>query len=341
MSKTDFYSDGGATLIRVFGAGRGLPEYVLDGEYSVDPGDLTVKRASCFADRGTRAYPIHDPANTWVSYLYARTNGANDEVVGTIRKAASFFGINDDLDLIEQKIEAFSRPNKQAKVNWTVDVPCSSGTFKSAGAGKGSIGKACAELTSKQFESLHPMSDRRKIARELISVCPPDFRDEIPDRVMKTAGIGIPDMDDLVASIVARSLVIKEDVREPFIKAANQLTDLDSSDRTLGMLTETCDFLDTFDKAHNLTRFYGNRFPDPVSSVFTHSLKEAESLSSSVKVAGVTLRPAFATDDLLSDLSVVTGLEITRETAKTKLAALDPSIAEAVAGVIRLHEQQG
>ena len=109
----------------------------------------------------------------------------------------------------------------------------------------------------------------------------------------------------------------------------------------MGMLEQTCDFLDSFDKANNLTRFYGNRFPDPVSSVFRHTIKEAETLSRSVKVAGVVLRPEFASDGLLEDLSTVTGTDITRENITTKFASLDPAVAEAVAGIIQLHESQG
>ena len=113
----DFYSDGGATLIRVFGAGKDLPEYVLEGEYALDPGDLSVKRASCFADRGGRSFPINDSANTWMSYLYARVHGADGDVLGAIQKAASFFGIGDDLDFIESRIRAYSAPKTASSRN--------------------------------------------------------------------------------------------------------------------------------------------------------------------------------------------------------------------------------
>ena len=341
MASKDFYSDAGATLFRVFGAGQDLPEYVLDGDYSVDPGEMSTKRAGAFADTSDRTLPIHDPANTWVSYLYARVHESDDDVMGRIQKAASFFGIGDDLDLIESKIRSFDRQNKRASSVWSLDVPCTNGVFSISGEGVGSISRACDEVTSKPFEYDHPMADRRKIARQIIASCPKELQNEIPDRVMKTAGLGVPDMEDLVASVVARSLVIKEDDRDLFIKAAGQLTNLDSGDRTMGMLEQTCDFLDSFDKVNNLTRFYGNRFPDPVSSVFRHTIKEAETLSRSVKVAGVVLRPEFASDGLLEDLSTVTGTDITRENITTKFASLDPAVAEAVAGIIQLHESQG
>lgn len=109
----DFVKDQNPKPIYLADSLTGLPDYVKVAN-QIMPEDLAELSDAAFGVPGTREFPVHTKEAAWLSAAYAMGSGqweADLHLENTIRKSAKLFGIEDDLQKLE---DAFAAQNKQA-----------------------------------------------------------------------------------------------------------------------------------------------------------------------------------------------------------------------------------
>ena len=111
----DFVSDANPKPLYKAGLANSLPQYVKD--YTLPTQDEMCKFSSvAFADKHNRLHPINSKAATFLSGIYLHGTGKyNSAEMESVKQAASFYGIEEDLEAVIQELDSTNK--KQASAN--------------------------------------------------------------------------------------------------------------------------------------------------------------------------------------------------------------------------------
>lgn len=294
---TDFYSDSGAFFARTANSLRKsdieLPDYVTSYEAEYDESGEVVKSASAeFAAPESSELPIGNRADTYVSAMYSMLPGTPDGARDRIMKRARFFGIDDDINVMlgafEKMKTAAAESNQPVDNSWSVshDIAGTEDTIRIAGIGFHQMKQAADKLLDRKFEQDTPLPDRRKIASAIVgegSRLGFDI-DSLPDRFLKTAGMGVSDFDHISAALSCRSTSIFDPkVRRVFEDTVDKIASASDID-DIGDFHRLADTIDAFDRRFGLQKFHGDAFPDAVDTAYRYSIKEARAMTERIVV---------------------------------------------------------
>lgn len=301
-----------------------IPGYV--GEYTPP----TAKMASAlpdelFADQGKRAFPIYNPAATWLSaayYAYGNSGlpvkSASDRFTGqVILRAADVWGIRADVDAAMSKIAAWFE--KQAE-----------------GPGDDAYGWLIRDASGRVTERRYPLFDAECVKKaaaffdENRRAYPWDIRagiasailtkaaafgvdiDGLPGSVQREAGYGIPRKTVLMREINERVKLAecRDDEACVLLANVNRLISAASDSEFAAAVPKIAAVINHFDEAQGLTPLYGRQIMFPADIMAGVSVKEARDFSEhAVQLGGrvfdtaklASLLPARLFSDTLGD----------------------------------------
>lgn len=330
----DHYVDKGAMFVKLFHA-EPLPEFVK--EASMDEiNEIGNLPATAFADANSRRFPLHTPADSFVSasYFYAQPKVASDaSIEKAIQKAASFWEI-DIAPAKEAAVNFLGRREaclKQASdTSNQVPVPASHCEVD-GNLVYGIHSKSAAEMAQDEFlgnYQRHEFGARYKIAAHIIDHC--EFRDvPVKEDLFKFAGAGVSDIDILKAEIAARALILPDEQKRASVLDWSEKIE-SAADKDYSSLRKLASMLDQFDQENNLTSLYGRKFSDPHRSVFNVIDKKAQAMCETVTLCG--------RDFLASDLPPVESIAYRTALGRDKYAEFKKH-ASVVEGINALQEQ--
>lgn len=184
----------------------GTPDYLANGTL-VDGDDAKSLPDTAFADIVHRRFPITDRANTWASagYFaktasecgYSRTE--SDCVLANIRRAASIYGIGDDVDGVMSKVA--SHGEEQEKTAGDEGAYCDP-----EHRGYPVFDKEGAALANDFFsKNAYKYGHERRmgIARNILRKCA-EFGVDADEQVRMSAGSGFPNRETLCEHLMFR-----------------------------------------------------------------------------------------------------------------------------------------
>jgi hypothetical protein len=274
-----------------------LPEYVKSADLD-DYDTLQGLPKEAFADSFRKAYPLNTPARTYVSNAFFASKKAEiskryglsyaDKIETGIKEAATIFGISEDL-------QDFNTNNiKKAAQDYCAHYL---GEFNLDGAEVQLYPvKTAADLTasaehfSKNLKN-YPFEWRSKIANECVKLAGELAVDDLPDIVLKYAGMFYPDFENLSQELWRRSCKLKtaEHV-EMYNKLSEDLENISSSEEVM-KLAETLFNVENMEGLYDNTKV-ASILGDPVDRIFTKSIEKVASDLSFVEAHGDKYRIA-------------------------------------------------
>jgi len=265
--------------------GSDLPDYVKTAEVD-DYDELQQLPKEAFADGSRKIYPLNTPARAYVSNAFFTSKKAalsklyGKQYVSTIEKnikeAAAIFDISEDLATYSSSFE------KKASVDYGVQHL---GEFELDGSEvKLYPVKTAADLldSSIHFKNNiknYPFSWRTKIAQNIVSLAKTMEVEELPDLVMKYAGLYYPDLEKVSQEVWRRSRKLKN---AEHIEMYDKLAE---DTENIGDIEEVMKLAETLFNIENMEGLYENvkiaaSLGDPVDCLFTKSIdKIAEDLN--------------------------------------------------------------
>jgi hypothetical protein len=316
----DFYTDHGSFLIRLFGQSNNieLPEFVKTAEYDSEERISSLPSLS-FADKINRKFPLHTPANVYVSaaYYYGKTAAQDPQIIDGIKKAALLFGITKE---IQEAIDLATTSKTETKVatpftGWSIEV----GEYVRSGVTAKQLEYVAEEFLGKF--AAYDFSDREEIASAVVEVAD-QIGASISNDIRSLAKIGSCNRQLLKAAIDQRALFLADDRN----KTAMSLL-LSESFGTEGNpsddeMTKLAEILNDFDVQYGLNKRYGRGVIEPHLAIWSDHSKKA-----SVVVIGTKTWEFPEIEKSLSDVfEFVTGRKIATVNAEA-LAGLSETEA--------------
>jgi hypothetical protein len=269
-----------------------LPEYVKTAELD-DSGDIKRLPKTAFADSDRMIYPINSPSRVYVSNAYFMNKRADivklygedyaSQLQSKIEKAAEIFEITEDLTDYNTH-----RNEKQAadyEENYMVD-------FKIDGmAGVQMYPVKTAQDLSESAESFtqniskFPFDIRVKSAENFVKAAGELGVDDLPELLLKYAGMYYPDLGNLTHEIWRRSTKLTKEahkrVYESISKDLSNMTDLGEVMKVAEVLFNIENMEGLYDNV-KVAQILG----DPVDCIFTEQITKVASDLSYVEVHG-------------------------------------------------------
>jgi hypothetical protein len=262
-----------------------LPEYVKTAELD-DYDRLQQLPKEAFADASRKIYPLNTPARAYVSNAFftckkaaiKKLYGENyaGQIEKNIKEAAEIFEISKDLEEYSRRFE-----KKASRAYETRYL----GEFELDGADVSLYPvKTAADLAenaehfSRNIKN-YPFPWRVKIAENIVKVARELAVDDVPDLVLKYAGLFYPDFENLSGEITRRSKKLKKAEHvEIFNKLAEDVENISSHEEVMKLA-------ETLHNVENMEGLYENIktaavLGDPVDLIFTKSIQKiAEDLN--------------------------------------------------------------
>lgn len=262
-----------------------LPEYVKTAELD-DYDRLQQLPKEAFADSSRKIYPLNTPARTYVSNAFftckkaaiTKLYGENyaGQIEKNIKEAAEIFDISQDLENYSSNFEKKASRAYQTRYLGEFEVDGAEVALYPV--------KTAADLTenAEHFNrniKNYPFPWRIKIAENIVKIAQELGVDEVPDRVLKYAGLFYPDLEKISDEILRRSKKLKKTEHvEIFHKLSEDVENISST-------SEVMKLAETLYNVENMEGLYDNVkiaavLGDPVDLIFTKSIeKVAEDLS--------------------------------------------------------------
>lgn len=267
----DYYNDAGHLFAKIFNS-VDLPAFAKEGHY-VDSVDELPE--SSFGDSARRLFPVHDRANTYVSYAYAYAQREDQKVASEalpiIRKAAELFQIDGELKGLEEHIDSLRSKTASVEVGeWQGKVAAFNVRFDSALVQEiQGAGKEAAQKLAQRFLEVFPTiecAQRTKVASAVVAALK-ENEAEVPEDLVKFAGLAehnpLQFVDELSLRLNFVPLSKRASLADPVIVKGKSPEELVA-------------VLDGIDSEYKLARFYGRGITDPHRSVFNTIPKKAE-----------------------------------------------------------------
>lgn len=270
-----------------------LPEYVKTAELD-DCYTLQSLPKTAFADPDRRIYPLNSPARVYVSNAYFTEKKADIQkmygedytnyIGSNIEKAAEIFDIQEDLqDFVSTyNVKQASDYEERYMTEFAIDgmaEPVQLYPVKTASDLSDSAEHFVKNISNFPFEV------RVKTAENMVKAAMALDVDDMPELVLKYAGLYYPDLENLSTEIWRRSTKLK--------KEANQklYSDLSKDLSNMTDIGEVMKVAEVLFNVENMEGLYDNAkvasvLGDPVDCIFTHSIHKVASDLSFIDVHG-------------------------------------------------------
>jgi hypothetical protein len=276
-----------------------------------------------FADDTRRLFPVDSPAATWLSAAYYQKHAFDGDlpyktaeaqlVLDTIKRAADVYGIVEDVEAIGKALipeQEKCAEDDDSNYGWIVKDAETGEVMMRKYPMFDTRGVIKAGEYFDAYRSRYPLGIRRHISRNILKKAVSYGVDvyDLPQSVMREAGLGIPRKDVLMGEILERAHLTKDAEAAIALANVNELLG-NLKDSDIGPhLDKIAEVLEAFDSSAGLTRYYGRKILMPSDFLFDVDIKQAEAV----------LEDAVELDKHVFSIS--------------KLAELDPGVFEIVLG---------
>lgn len=269
-----------------------LPEYVKTAEVD-DSSELRKLPKAAFADPERMIYPINSPARVYVSNAYFINKKADitklygedysSQLESAIEKAAEVFDISEDLKDYSKHFNVKQASDYEARhmVDFEVDgmQPVQLYPVKTAQDLSES-----AESFTKHLSNF-PFNVRVKSAENFVKAAEELGVDELPDLLLKYAGMYYPDLTNLKHELWRRSTKLaSENHKEIYNKISEDLENMTGIDEVM-KIAETCFNIENMEGLYDKVKI-AQILGDPVDCIFTEQITKIASDLSFVEVHG-------------------------------------------------------
>ena len=300
----DFLEDSGLMFSKIFSSSSETPSMLKGAGHEMDPYVIQTLPLHSFAEPENRPFLLHDPQHALVSFAYLKAAGLSnsDSRMERTRKAAFFFGIEDEIKSLEdvivrrinedrQKLAANSKTASLGSEGWSVSTQVKGlGTFSFFGRSSEDLTSAIHKVASREFAMKNPPEVVMSLASALVDVANQEHM-SVKTADLETArllaGDAMPNREHLQAFISARAIALPTEKRADFILTAQKLASVGEMSQDLSGLVSS---IGKFDRENNLAHMYGDRFPDPVRTVFHVTRKSASDAVERIGIAGKLFR---------------------------------------------------
>jgi len=269
-----------------------LPEYVKTAELD-DANDLRKLPKAAFADPERTIFPINTPSRVYVSNAYFINKKADisklygedysRQLQSNIEKAAEIFDIAEDLQNYNSELNIKQASDYEAgcMMYWQEEGMPSIELYPV---------KTAADLTSaaEHFVSnlpKFPFDVRVKTAENFVKAAGVLSVDDLPDILLKYAGMYYPNLANLKNELWRRSTKLADTAhKEIYVKIADDLENMTSVAEVM-KLAETCFNIENMEGLYDKVKI-AQILGDPVDCIFTEAITKIASDLSYVEVHG-------------------------------------------------------
>lgn len=272
------------TFARIFfNSEEVLPEFVKTA--SIRPREaIKGHSSSAFAGPG-RSFPISDKPNIYISAAYAIHGGADPEVIGNIKRAASLFGISGDIENLEKFLSRRAEGGKSASGRWAIAETVDGQSYCCFGESEDdAMAESCRFL---KRASRLPFGLKTKVAQSLIERAG-SKKFDMDDLVFKYAGYAYPIPDMLEDMLYRRTASVPIGKRAEFSNTISALACHPDMMTPEGAM-KVAEYINGFDEEFGIRRLYGSGVSEPHLSVFHVPVHKAAALideHSPIEVSG-------------------------------------------------------
>jgi hypothetical protein len=309
-------------------SGVEVPEYVKVAQVE-DAYELNDLPKTAFADEDRRIYPINTPARVYVSNahfinkkaaiskLYGQ--GYSEQLQNKIEKAAEILGILEDLQDYNSSLNVKQAADygEQCMVTFEVDnVPVELYPVKTAQDLIDSAKSFTENLKNFPFEVRVKSAENFVKAARYLDV------DELPDVLMKYAGMYYPDIHNLSHELWRRSTKLTKEAHRQMYKDISEDVENISSLEEVMKIAETCFHIENMEGLYD-KKASAQILGDPVDCFFTEPVQKIASDLNYVEVHGDKYK--------MSDLT-----KISKEKYEEAFgdAGIDPEDPEKIADIL-------
>ena len=269
-----------------------LPGYVKTAEVD-DFSELRKLPKTAFADPERMIYPINTPARVYVSNAYFINKKADisklygesyaSQLESNIVKAAEVFDIVEDLKEYQQNLNVKLASDYETRCMVDFDVegmqPVQLYPVKTAQDIVDSADSFAKNLNN------FPFSVRVKSAENFVKAAQELGVDELPDILMKYAGMFYPDLNNLDKELWRRKTKLaKEEHKEIYDKIRGDLENMNSFSDVM-KIAETCFNIENMEGLYDKVKI-AQILGDPVDCFFTEQITKIASDLNYVEVHG-------------------------------------------------------
>ena len=283
----DYYSDYGHNFVKIFKNSE-LPDFVKEAEM-ISEETLASMPDEAFANKVARKLPISSAADTYISIAYHLSCNDKDENVDqSLNKAASFWGINEEVEKLKASISEMSKSasaETEEVKSWSIShatVANGGVMIKAAGTDTDGLQKAYTGFMNKS--AFFPFSDRVTVAKQFAT----EFDKmgmEIPFELGAMSERNFPNVNEVAQQLKSRAIRIADHSKKAaeLIKIADDL--LSAEGRDIEGYSKLAEMIDDIDHKNYLGRFYGNPLKNAHESVFNTPREEAIKACGTLKLA--------------------------------------------------------
>ena len=279
----------------LFNLSRGvdLPEYVKTAEVE-DAYELSALPKTAFADPDRGIYPINTPARVYVSNMYFMDKKASikklygedyvSQLENNIKEAALVFGIDEDLTDFEKSknIKEASDYNERHMVDFS--VPGMSEPVQLYPVKTASDLLDSAQHFANNIKNF-PFDVRIKSAENFVEAARELAVDDLPDLVMKYAGLYYPEIENMADELWRRSTKLaNEDHKAIYNAMADDIENISNISDVM-KIAETCFHVENMEGLYDKAKV-AELLGDPVDRFFTAPIQKVAQDLSYVEVHG-------------------------------------------------------
>jgi hypothetical protein len=326
-----------------------LPEYVKTAELD-DSLELSELPKTAFADSERRIYPINTPARVFVSNAYFINKKADisklygedytSQLENNIKEAAEIFDIVKDLDNYSSKFNEKTASDYSERYLTEFDLgeanPVQLYPIKTAGDLT-----ECANHFVKNIKN-YPFDVRVKTAQNIVKFAEELDVIEIPELVMKYAGLYYPDLENLGGEIRRRATKLTKEankkVYEDVAKDVSNVTEISE----VMKIAEVMFYVENMEGLYDKTAV-ANVLGDPVDCIFTKSIEKVSEDLAFIDIHGDKYKISDLTKISRDKYEEAFGFELDPEDVE-KLAEILPTMPrsdvklfEEISGIRPIH----
>jgi hypothetical protein len=274
-------------------SGIEVPEYVKTAEVE-DSHELRQLPKTAFADPDRMIYPINTPARVYVSNAHFVNKKADitklygedysSQLENKIAEAAEVFGISEDLSSYNSELNVKVASDYEEKYMVDFEVPGMDTSIKLFPVKTASDLTDSAETFAKNISNF-PFSVRVKSAENFVKAAGELGVDDMPELILKYAGLYYPDLVNLDQELWRRSTKLtKEAHHDIYDKIRDDLSNMTSISEVM-KVAETCFNIENMEGLYDNVKL-AQILGDPVDRIFTEPVTKVASDLSYVEVHG-------------------------------------------------------
>jgi hypothetical protein len=274
-------------------SGVDVPEYVKTAELE-DSFEIRQLPKTAFADQDRMIYPINSPARVYVSNAHFVNKKADisklygedysSQLESKIAEAAEIFGITEDILNYNKELNEKLASDYEEKYMVDFKFPFVAESIKMFPVKTASDLSESVEAFAKVIHHF-PFDIRVKSAETFVKTAGELGVDDMPELIMKYAGMYYPDLENLDHELWRRSTKLASaDHKEIYEKIRNDLGNMTSVSEVM-KIAETCFNIENMEGLYDKTKV-AQLLGDPVDCFFTEPVTKVASALNYVEVHG-------------------------------------------------------